>query len=492
MRRPTVASQAISVAFIATTTVVITVLVHLSGTKGIAVHFYYIPIIYAGFAFGDYGAIIVSLLSASLCGPWMPAEVTAEGKLYQTEWDILLRAAIFYVIGIAASRTSLALKRRIYEAHTLYDVARSITSTLRIREVLRLIAQHAVGVMDARACAIRLLDQDTNELELAAYHGLSDEYAHKGPVSVAGSELDRQVLEGNVLQISDVSTDPRFQYPEEARREGIAAVLSVPLESRAETLGVIRIYSGRRRRFSISEVELLQAFARHAAVAIENAELYEDIRRSYYETVRALTIAIEARDSATYSHSERVTELAVRLARQLGLGEDEIELLRFGCILHDIGKIGVAEGFLDAREGPTETQVFYKMHPLIGRSILQPISFLHPILPVVVSHHENWDGTGFPEGLAGNDIPRLARIVAVADRYERWVNPEGEARVGLSEKEAVEKVVSEAGSQFDPEIVLTFNRMMSRAAAPVTAAAETPAPDGEPAPGDSDIGEGPD
>jgi putative nucleotidyltransferase with HDIG domain len=426
------------------------------------VHFYYIPIMYAAYRFGDYGAIMVSLLCAALNGPWMPAAITSDGPVPQGQWDIILRSLIFYVIGIASSRISLELKRRIYEANTMYEVARSITSTLRIRQVLNLIAQHAVQVMEARACVIRLLDRSSGELELAAQSGLSDTYADKGPVSLDASELDQIVMDGNVMQISDVSTDPRFQYPVEARLEGLAAVLSVPLTSKEEPRGVIRIYSARRRRFRNREIELLQAFARQAALAIENAELYEDIRRNYYETVRALTIAIEAKDSAVYSHSERVTELADKLAHAMGMGEEDVEYLRFGCILHDIGKIGVAETAMDAREQEGEGALFYRMHPLIGRSILAPIGFLDAILPVVVSHHEWWNGGGFPEGLAGNDIPRLARIVAICDRYERLVNPGlGSRRVGLSPREAVETILGEAGTRFEPEIVAAFHRAMS-------------------------------
>jgi len=463
MKKPTLASRVASVAFLAISIGIITVLVYLSGTKGIAVHFYYIPIIYAGYAFGDYGAIIVCLLSAALCGPWVPAEIAADTRVAQTQYDVLLRALIFYVIGIAASRASLELKRRIHEARNLYDVARSVTSSLRLRQVLNLITDHAVEVMDANACAIRLLKEDTKELELAAQHGLSEEYAQKGPVSLSSSQMDQVVLGGELLQMSDVGNDERWQYPEAALREGIHAVLSVPLVSKGRPLGVIRIYDSRIRRFKPREIELLQAFADQAAVAIENAALYEDLRDAYYETVRALTIAIEARDSATYSHSERVTDLAERLADFVGIEGEELEMLRFGATLHDIGKIGVAEGYLDSREGPAETQVFYRMHPLIGRSILQPISFLAPVIPIVVAHHEHWDGSGFPQGMKGTDIPRTARIVGLVDRYERLINPEAGV-LGLSPKEALEEVTSEAGSRFDPQIVAAFRRMMKNPA----------------------------
>jgi putative nucleotidyltransferase with HDIG domain len=458
-------ARAVSVVVMLVMVAAITVLVFLSGTNGVAVHFYYIPIIWAGLTFGDYGAIIVCLACAALCGPWMPADHTPLGEpVAQPLSDVILRALIFYVIGIAASRTLGELKRRIREMDTLYEVARSITSSLRIRQVLNLIAGSAVQVMDAKACSIRLLNRDTRELELVASTGLSDEYASKGPVSLDESGVDRQVFEGHILQITNVRTDPRFQYPQEAEREGIYSVLSVPLVSRDEPRGVIRIYTARPRDFRQREIDLLQAFGRHAAVAIENAELYEDIRRNYFETVRALTIAVEARDSATYSHSERVTELALRLAKALGVNEDDQELLHFGATLHDIGKIGVVESALES-DGREESMIFYRMHPLIGRSILQPVSFMQSIIPIVVSHHENWDGSGFPQGLKGEEIPFLARIVSIADRYERLINPGlGSEHLPCSEGEAIETIRREAGIRFDPKIAAVFHHLMTHSA----------------------------
>lgn len=451
----------------------VAVLVYVSGTNSVAVHFFYIPIILAGYAFGDVGAVIVALAAAALCGPWAPSEVTAAGAVEQPSQDVILRALIFFVIGVAASRIFAELKRRLREIDTLYDVARSITSSLRIRQVLSAITEHAVGVTNAKACAIRLLNRDSSELELAAQFGLSDEYKDKGPVSLDGSELDRQVLAGEVIEIANVARDPRFQYPQEAAREGIASVLSVPLMSKDDARGVIRIYSSRPHRFRLREIELVQAFARQAAIAIENAELYEDIRRNYFETVRALTIAMEAKDSATYSHSERVTELAVQLAQKLGITDDDLELLRFGAMLHDIGKIGVAESALEDTDRISEGQIFYRMHPLIGRSILQPITFLAPVLPVVVSHHEYWDGSGFPQGLKGEDIPRLARIVAVVDRYERLVNPGFTSdHDAMTPREALDTIMGESGHRFDPQIVSVFSWMQTHADKPVKKTAE--------------------
>ena len=454
----------------------ITILLRLANneqTVEIARQLYYLPIIYAGLNFTVYGAVIVSLCSAYLSAT-RGAQINFEYGSYLSPEDFapLLQLAMFFLVGYFASRVSGAIRRGAVEARMLYDVARSISSSLRLRQVLDLIANSAQTVMGARACGIRLLDSETGELRPVVMHGLSEEYLSKGSVSRESSPLDRRVLAGEAVQVLDVRRDPNFQYPEAAEQEGLRSVLSVPLRSKDEPLGVIRVYARGKRRFRGREVDLLMAFAHQAAVAIENAELYEDIRRNYYETVRALTTAIEARDPTTYNHSERVTELADRLAAALEMAPDDREILRFGTILHDIGKIGVEESAMDARDPGDPELIFYRMHPLIGRSILRPIGFLADALPTVVHHHENWDGSGFPEGLAGEDIPYHARVCAIVDAYERLRNAQGLGQQNLSLAEAVEEITAGAGTRFDPRMVAAFRKVME--AGPGSTAAPTP------------------
>lgn len=457
--------------------VAITILVRLSDERiaPIAQQFYYLPIIYAGFTFSIYGAVIISLLAAYLGATHGSGsfDVTSGHLTVQDLWP-LLQLAMFFIVGYFSSEVSKAIRRRAVEAHMLYEVARSITSSLRLRSVLDLIATSAMKVMDARGCGIRLLDKESGELRPVTMHGLSEEYLNKGMVSRESSPLDRRVLDGEAVQVLDVRNDPNFQYPEAAEAEGLRSVLSVPLSSKEEPLGVIRIYARTRRTFRQREIDLLTAFAHQAAVAIENAELYEDIRRNYYETLRALTTAIEARDPTTYNHSERVTQLGDRLAAHIGLSADEREILRFGCILHDVGKIGIEESAMEARDPRDREQVFYRMHPLIGRSILQPVGFLHEALPTVVHHHENWDGTGFPEGLAGEAIPLHARICAIVDAYERLRNPQSPMHNALSMAEALEEITAMAGKQFDPKLVAHFHKMMSASASATPPITEAP------------------
>jgi len=458
----------------------ITILTYVTGTDGITVHFYYLPIIYAAMVFGDYGGILVAMIAALACSSWVPAAVGPEGRIAQSLVDVLVRAGMFFVIAFVGSRAAYELRRRATEAHTLYDVARSVTSTLRLRQVLNLITEHAMAVMNAKASSIRLLNEESGELELAATAGLNQEYWEKGPVSVPESPLDKQVLTGEAEQIYDARSDPRFQYPEAARQAGLTSLLTVPLQTKERILGVVRVYARIKHRFSQREVDLLTACAHQASIAIENAELYEDIRRNYYETVRALTRAIEAKDSATYSHSERVTHLADELAQEVGMTEEQRELLRFGSILHDVGKIGLELQPEFEQEFEPE-QTFYQMHPLIGQTILAPIGFLEAIVPVVTHHHEEWDGKGFPEGLAGEDIPYEARIVAICDAYDRLMNPLAADQPFLSSKEAAERIVDEAGSKFDPTLVAAFRRVLRANHYEASAEREQHEPLGQPA-----------
>ncbi len=443
----------------------ITVLVYVSGgADSIAIHFYYLVIVYAGFALGDWGAIIVSLAAASLCGPHMPTRQGDEW-VQQGLYPILVRTLFFFVVGIVSSRVAGELHRRAAEFQTLYEVALTISSSLRLTQVLQRIAEAATRVMGARACTIRLLDDDGKELRLAATHGLSDNYLRKGTVSVEASELDQAVLSGQVVAVWDAPTDSRFQYPAAASEEGLTSLLSAPLQSKGRTIGVIRIYSLQPHRFLPREVALASAFASQAAMAIENAELYEDLQRSYFETVRALTRAIEARDPATFGHSERVMKMSAAMAWELGYSQEAVETIRFGAVLHDIGKIGLEESALaEARTARPDGDVLFRLHPLIGQTILSAATFLKDAIPIVLHHHERWDGKGFPEGLAREEIPVYARLVAVVNAYDNLVQPLDPQVRALPPEQALAEITAGAGSRFDPRMVAVFRRVQAAVA----------------------------
>jgi response regulator RpfG family c-di-GMP phosphodiesterase len=431
------------------------------GTAGSFIHFYYIPIVFASYFLGDVGGIVTSFAAALLA-----ALLPLEDGVRQSWEDILIRGVLFYFIGLMTARLFAKLEERREDAASLVEVSRSVNASLRVTEVLRTITEAAVKITAAKASAIRLLNRKRDELTAAASYGLSLDYLAKGPVRVAESPVDQEALAGHPVSVLDITKDPRIRYREEARAEGLVSLLTLPLRRGSDTFGVLRVYSAQRHQWSGRELRLLQAFADHAAIAIHNARLHEDLRRSYWETVNALARAIEAKDPHTLGHSERATDYALQLGRALNLGADRMETLRFAATLHDIGKIGLSDrslsrlGHLDVND-----EVLVRMHPLIGITILQPIEFLAPVLEAVRYHHEQWDGNGYPEGLAGDKIPILARMLAVANHYDN-LRTGSPGRPGVSEQEAAQSLRRAAGKELDPELVPVFLRTIGREASP--------------------------
>jgi GAF domain-containing protein len=170
----------------------------------------------------------------------------------------------------------------------LYQITLRISSSLDLDNVLAYVTEETAEAVGARASSVRLLDGSGKRLEMRAVHGLSEAYLNKGPVELAHSPVDRQILEGNASQLEDVTRDSSFQYPVEAAREGIISVASVPLIAHGRPIGVLRVYSGERRTYSEAEMHFLTAVADLAALSIENARLYEVMRSNYEDTMNTL------------------------------------------------------------------------------------------------------------------------------------------------------------------------------------------------------------
>jgi len=170
----------------------------------------------------------------------------------------------------------------------LYRVVRAVNSSLHLHTVLNLVAEKVAEALNVKACSLRLLDRMTDTLTISAMHGLSQQYMQKGPVKLDKSQLDQEVLQGQTVYIRNAANDPRFQYPEQARTEGIVSVFCVPLVSKGQVLGVLRAYSDAEREFSAFDEEFLRTLASVSALAIENARLYEALKRDLDETILAL------------------------------------------------------------------------------------------------------------------------------------------------------------------------------------------------------------
>jgi putative nucleotidyltransferase with HDIG domain len=208
--------------------------------------------------------------------------------------------------------------------------------------------------------------------------------------------------------------------------------------------------------FSLQDLELLTTIAAQASIAIKNARLYEERETTYLSTVQALVSTIEASDSYTRGHSERVTRYSIALARQLGLTPEAVRSLEQAAILHDIGKIGVDSALLHKAENLSGIDVnVLRQHPLIGVRILEPINFLKNVRTIIEQHHERFDGLGYPWGISGEDLLLESRILAVADTYDAMTS-DRPYRKSIPHEETVREIAANAGTQFDPQVVDAF------------------------------------
>jgi len=192
------------------------------------------------------------------------------------------------------------------------------------------------------------------------------------------------------------------------------------------------------------------------------ARLYEDLRSTYMRTIRALAQAIDARDHYTHSHSENVSKYSVALARELGFAVKDIEIMRDAAELHDIGKIGISDLILLKPSSLTQEEwLEIKKHPQTGAQILEPLTFLSEVIELVRQHHEHFDGSGYPGGKKGPDILQGARILHVADAYDAMVSARSYRKVPLSKEQAIAELKRNSGTQFDPQVVEAFLKLMS-------------------------------
>lgn len=356
----------------------------------------------------------------------------------------------------------LYLERRIDEISVLFEISQSITSTLVLDEVLDSIVNFSMEMMNALRCELRLLDTTGSLLEVRASRGLSKSFLSSTAIKVGEGIIGSCFSQKLPISVVDARKDPRTKYTTLVKREKLAGLLAVPIMQRGRPIGVITIYTSKPRDFSQDEIDLLSTFASQASIAIENAQLYADMKQQYLSMVMALAAAIEAKDSYTHGHSTQVMEYAVKIGQELGLSEEEIETVRYAGLLHDIGKIGIKDVILTKQERLTDDEIKeLQRHPEYGASIMERVEILKEIAPLTLYHHEKFDGTGYPLGLKGNQIPLGARILAVADTYDAMIadRPYRKAFPFDYVKQEMKKA---AGTQLDPEIVKIFFEILKR------------------------------
>ena len=342
----------------------------------------------------------------------------------------------------------------------------SITSEGGPQAVLDQACSQLTAVLGATAAEVSRLEADVLRTAArfwpAPYEPSNSEYGYL----LGDYPLTREVLEtgrGRVVSLADEDADPAEAFV--LRELKMQAVLLLPLEVAGRTWGLVEVYDARPRRFTPAEAGLAELVVRQAAVLLEQCESRDARDRLYRETLAALSNALEAKDGETNDHTQEVAELALEVAAVLGLSGEELRHVELGALLHDIGKIRIPESILTKPGTLTDEQwEIMRAHPAVGERILAPIASLADVLPIVRSSHERWDGGGYPDGLAGADIPLGARIVSVCDAYRAMVEARP-YRPARGRGEAIEELREASGSQFDPDCVNALLEVLRRRSA---------------------------
>jgi response regulator RpfG family c-di-GMP phosphodiesterase len=237
----------------------------------------------------------------------------------------------------------------------------------------------------------------------------------------------------------------------------VHSYIAFPLKTPKKIIGVLNLIRVEGSiAFSHVDLEIINVLASQSSISIDNVQLYQDIRDNYLKTIRAFALAVEAKDRYTHGHSENVMKYTVVLAKHLGLPEEEIENVKYAGLLHDIGKIGISEFILNKPSRLTQYEFEeIKKHPGVGAKILADVPFLQPLVPSVLHHHEFFDGSGYPDGIAGEKIPIGARILSVADVFEAMTSNRPYRKALLPDM-VVKALIAGKGKQFDPRMVDAF------------------------------------
>jgi len=382
---------------------------------------------------------------------------TAIDAMKRGAYDYVLKPfkldEVIHVLKRGLEKQRMAAENlRLREALSLYKVSEAIAASLSLDQVMETVADSTIHELGADLASTWLDDGEGGVFERQRVTGPdAPKIADLGvvdPAAVAAQlENDGQLL---------VHGEAAGRFFKKAPELPASSVVAVPLRASARKIGFLFAASfAKNRRFDEGQRKLLSIIASRAAAAIENARLYEDLQLTFQQTIRGLAKAIDKMDRYTAGHSDRVATYAVILAKDLGLPAAEVEIVRQSALMHDIGKIGCVLNLNKPGKLTVDEYEVFKKHPAYGKDILDPIEFLHPLVPGVHLHHERWDGRGYPLGLKGEGIPIIARIIAVADTYDAMTSDRSYRRA-LPHGVALTEIKRCIGSQFDPELAARF------------------------------------
>jgi diguanylate cyclase (GGDEF)-like protein len=406
------------------------------------------------------GAIVYPLMRIGTVR-WMIA-ILLEGdplEIRPETRDAIEALGIQASIALEAVRLRADVLHRANRAEALYGTVRMLARSEDSGSLLERIASLAARLLTADAAIVLTHEADTERFHPAGETGLDSTSIDWSTNLSSAYLVGRSAGMTTPLQVTDASRATTLNMPRLSGNRQAQAATCAPIIHKGELLGAIEVYSATPRSFSEDDMSLLSTFAHQAAIAINSVRSQEKRRRALFGAVEALASANEARDGYTGEHCKRLADLAVLVARELGFSDEEVERIGLAAALHDIGKIAVPDAVLRKPGALTdEEREIVNLHPTTGEEIVARVPELHDVAAMIGAHQERWDGHGYPRGLAGEEIPIGARIIAVVDTYAALIE-DRPYRKGASHEDAVAELVKCAGTQFDARIVDAFVAM---------------------------------
>ena len=382
------------------------------------------------------------------------------------ERDIRLLNSIADIAANAIHRSSLHEKtqEKVNQLDSLRVIDQAINTSLDLKVTLNVILKQSRELLSCDALVVLLSKPQTMFLEPVASVGFQSKEVDRFRLHISDGLAGQSILERRIVSADNLQIPANaFSGDSIFRGEDFKSFHSAPLFVKGDLKGVMLIFYRQAFTPSTEWLDIVNTLSTQTAIAIDNNELFDGLQRStlnltvaYNETIEGWAKALELRDQETEGHSKRVTELTMRFAYEMGLNDDAIGNIMRGALLHDIGKMGIPDSVLNKPGKLTEEEwALVHKHPQDAYDMLSPIKYLRPALDIPYCHHERWDGTGYPRGLKGEEIPLAARIFAVVDVWDALTS-DRPYRKAWSRSKAREYMLSQAGKHFDPNIVEVF------------------------------------
>jgi len=376
-------------------------------------------------------------------------------------------------IGMAQDITErrladIQIRQQIRRLTALGEIDRAIISSFDRHYILGILLSQAISQLQVDAADVLLLDPDGQRLDYAAGQGFLTKTMEAVHTRVDESHAGRVIKERRLVRISDLKENARDSlFNTLVSAEGFVSYMGVPLIIKGRVKGVLEVFQRMPLQPYPEWLDFLNTLAGQAAIAVENTGLFENLQttnrelfRAYDATIEGWSRAMDLRDRETEGHTQRVTAMTISLARQFGFGEEELLHIRRGALLHDIGKMGVPDNILNKSAALTEAEwASMRRHPQFAYDMLHAIEYLRPALDIPYCHHEKWDGTGYPRGLKGEEIPMAARLFAVVDVWDALTS-DRPYRPAWPQPEALDYLRQQSGRHFDPQVVELFFKVI--------------------------------